>query len=55
MREKLVNKLANLLQELENLKLSPVAKADSIIVMLEIIDYLAIQDLIEEYNFKDKE
>lgn len=55
MREKLVTKMANLLESLEPLKLSYVAKADAIVAMLETIDKYSVQELAEEYNFQDRE
>jgi hypothetical protein len=54
MREALVLKIANLLESLEHLNLKPAAKADAIVVMLEAIDSIALQDLVEEYNFQEE-
>ncbi len=54
MRENLVLKIANLLEDLSFLKLNTTGKADAIVAMLESIDKHSVQELVEEYNFQEK-
>lgn len=53
MRDKLVNKIANLLSEISILRLSDTQKADAIVSMLEKIDEFCVQELVEEYDFQE--